>query len=109
MASATNEPAPTSESASLGPDLSATYLAPFSIVIAIVIISTMARIYCRIYPRWRLGWDDYTLIFAFVSTGEASEHLQDIKLLAGKHMVHPRPIYELTTRGCRLSQLLGSL
>ncbi|KAH7210137.1 hypothetical protein DER44DRAFT_660159 [Fusarium oxysporum] len=68
MASATNEPAPTSESATLGPDHSATYLAPFSIVIAIVIISTVARIYCRIYPRWRLAWDDYTLIFAFVST-----------------------------------------
>ncbi|KAF4332514.1 hypothetical protein FBEOM_13686 [Fusarium beomiforme] len=68
MASATNKPAPTSESATLGPDHSATYLAPFSIIITIVIISTVARIYCRIYPRWRLAWDDYTLIFAFALT-----------------------------------------
>ncbi|EXA28829.1 hypothetical protein FOVG_19594 [Fusarium oxysporum f. sp. pisi HDV247] len=66
MANATNEP--TSESATLGPDHSATYLVPFSIVMAIVIISTVARIYCRIRPQWRLAWDDYTLIFAFALT-----------------------------------------
>lgn len=109
MANATNDPTPPSESATLGPDHSATYLVPFSIVMAIVIISTVARIYCRIRPQWRLAWDDYTLIFAFVSTSEESEHLQDAKLQAGKHMVHPCAIYELTARGCRLSQLLGSL
>ncbi|KAF5705022.1 hypothetical protein FMUND_12283 [Fusarium mundagurra] len=35
---------------------------------AIVIISTVARIYCRIRPQWRLAWDDYTLTFAFALT-----------------------------------------
>ncbi|KAH6843499.1 hypothetical protein B0I37DRAFT_218951 [Chaetomium sp. MPI-CAGE-AT-0009] len=68
MTNATNEPVPTSESATLGPDHSAAYLAPFSIVLAIVVVTTVARIYCRIYPQWRLAWDDYTLVFAFALT-----------------------------------------
>ncbi|EMD60667.1 hypothetical protein COCSADRAFT_345966 [Bipolaris sorokiniana ND90Pr] len=68
MTNATDRPAPTSEPIALGPDHSATYLVPFSVLMAIVIISTMARIYSRIRPQWRLAWDDYTLIFAFTLT-----------------------------------------
>jgi hypothetical protein len=89
MTNATYEPAPGPQPATLGPDHSATYLAPFSVVMAIVVVSTVARIYCRIRPQWRLAWDDYTLIFAFVSISEKSERLQDTAA-GGKYMLRPR-------------------
>lgn len=57
-----------SESATLGPDHSADYLTPFSVIMGIAIVSTVARIYVRVRPKWRLAWDDYTLVFASVST-----------------------------------------
>jgi len=50
-----------------GPDHSAIYLGPFSVLMAVVIIVSIARVYCRVQSRWRLGWEDYTLIFSFVS------------------------------------------
>ena len=73
MTNATNRPAPTSEPIAIGPDYNAAYLVPCSAIMSIVVISPLARVCCRIRPQWRLAWDDYTLIFAFVSTSEESE------------------------------------
>lgn len=54
-----------------GPDHGAIYLAPFSVLMAIVAITSITRIHTRLSHRGWLDWDDYTLLFAFVSTWAA--------------------------------------
>lgn len=53
---------------SLGPDHGVIYLAPFSVLMAVVAITSIARIHTRLNHRGWLDWDDYTLLFAFTVT-----------------------------------------
>jgi len=46
---------------------SPTFLAPASLLYAISLLLSTARIYFRIKPRLLLRWDDYTLLLTMVS------------------------------------------
>ena len=50
-----------------GPDYSARFLVPTSVLYTFALFLSVARIYSRIRPQFRMAWDDYTLISALVS------------------------------------------
>jgi len=57
-----------------GADYSPTFLGPTSVLFALALLLSAARIYSRIRPTWRMAWDDYTILLALVSVIDAAEH-----------------------------------
>jgi len=51
-----------------GDRLDAYSLAPVGVLLGIASITTGFRLYWRVRPTWRLGADDFMLVFALVST-----------------------------------------
>ena len=50
----------------VGADLTADIVIPMTIFFALGLVTSVARIWSRIWPEWVLRWDDYTLIFGLV-------------------------------------------
>jgi hypothetical protein len=44
----------------------AVFLAPTSILFFAAVLTSVVRIYCRLWPKRHFGIDDYTLAFALV-------------------------------------------
>ncbi|KAF5850955.1 hypothetical protein GGP41_010647 [Bipolaris sorokiniana] len=50
----------------VGADLTADIVIPMTIFFALGLVTSVARIWSRIWPEWVLRWDDYTLIFGLL-------------------------------------------
>lgn len=51
---------------------STTFIGPISVLYAFALLLSAARIYFRIQPKFRMAWDDYTLILVLVSVTNAA-------------------------------------
>ena len=60
-------PSPSAETVRDGPDHSPFFLGPTSVLYALALLLSVARVYSRVQLGSFLAWDNYTLIMALVS------------------------------------------